>query len=161
MHEALATLCSQAIGANNKKLAGQYVQIVVILYTLFFIPFMLMWAAYMGSALRWLGFDEETVEIGRSYNYILVVDLLIDGLGEAIHGLMDVGGLEKFSTLIGGAEEIIATLTLLFVGIFGSPDLVTVGLIQFGLGVFFLLLNIWIIHRRGKGDVESSGGEFN
>lgn len=150
LHEALATLCSQAIGANNKKLAGEYVQIVVVLYTLFFIPFMLIWAVYMGVALEWLGFDEEIVAIGKTYNYILVFDLLIDGLGEAIHGLLDVGGLEKFSTLIGATEEILAFLILLFVALFGNPDLVTVGLIQFGIGLLFLVLNICIIYWKGK-----------
>lgn len=149
LHESLATLCSQAIGANNKKLAGEYCQIVVILYTLFFLPFMLLWAVYMGPTLEWMGFDPETVEIGKQYNYILVVDLMIDGLGEAVHGLLDVGGFEKFSTLIGATEEIVATLTLLFVALFGQPDLVTVGLIQLFLGVLFLGLNLVVIYWRG------------
>lgn len=157
LHEALATLCSQAIGANNKKLAGQYVQIVVILYTIFFIPFMLIWAAYMDAALRWMGFDEETVSIGRSYNYILIVDLLMDGLGEAVHGLLDVGGHEKFSTVIGASEEVAATMTLLFVALSSKPDLVTVGLIQFGIGMLFLTLNVWIILRKGENLIGGDG----
>lgn len=150
-HSALATLCSQAIGGNNKPLAGTYVQIVTLMYTVFFIPFMIIWALYMDAALRWFGFDEETVQIGKQYCYILVVDLLIDGIGEAIHGLLDVAGLEYFSTLIGASEEVLAFLTLLLVALFGSPGpgLVTVGLIQFGIGMIFLVLNIFIIYWQG------------
>ena len=151
LHEALATLCSQAIGVGNRTLAGKYVQIVTMLYTAFFIPFMFMWAVYIDGALRWFGFDEETVRIGQQYCYILVVDLLFDGLGEAIHGLLDVGGLEQFSTLIGATEEIIAFIVLLLVALYGNPGpgLVTVGLIQFGLGMVFLSLNVFIIYWKG------------
>ena len=151
LHEALATLCSQAIGLGNKELAGAYVQIVTVLYTACFIPFMILWAVYVDSALRWFGFDEETVQIGQQYCYILIVDLLFDGLGEAIHGLLDVCGLEQFSTLIGATEEIIASLVLLLVALYGNPGpgLVTVGLIQFGLGIVFLALNIFVIHWKG------------
>lgn len=151
LHEALATLCSQAIGLGNRELAGAYVQIVTLLYTAFFIPFMILWAVYIDAALRWFGFDEETVRIGQQYCYILIVDLLFDGLGEAIHGLLDVGGLEQFSTLIGATEEICAFLTLLLVALYGNagPGLVTVGLIQFGLGMVFLVLNIFIIYWKG------------
>ncbi|CAB9509340.1 Mate efflux family protein [Seminavis robusta] len=149
LHEALATLCSQAIGARNKELAGSYVQIVVILYTLFFIPFAILWVFYMDAVLRWHGLDEETVRIGTQYTYILVVDLLIDGLGEAIHGLLDVAGFEKYSTLIGATEEILSLVIIFIWALVGNPDLNTVGLIQFGLGVAFLLLNCVIIRWRG------------
>lgn len=146
LHEALASLCSQAIGAGNKKLAGQYCQIVLVLYTLFFIPCMVVWAVYMGPILRWFGFDEETVAIGVQYNYILVVDLLIDGLGETVHGFLDVAGFEKFSTLIGATEEILATIVLLVAAMTTEmKGLVGVGLIQLGLGVVFLAINIMII----------------
>lgn len=150
-HEALATLCSQAIGAGNKELAGTYVQIVTLLYTIFFIPFMIFWALYMDAVLRWFGFDEETVQIGKHYCYILTVDLLFDGVGEAIHGLLDVGGLEQFSTFIGATEEVLAFLTLLLVALYGrpGPGLVTVGLIQFTMGIFFLILNVCVIYWKG------------
>lgn len=150
LHEALASLCSQAIGAGNKKLAGQYCQIVFILYTIFFIPCMIVWAVYMGPILRWFKFGEETVAIGVQYNYILIVDLLIDGLGETVHGFLDVAGFEKFSTLIGATEEILATIILLFAAIFTDmKGLVGVGLIQFALGVIFLTINIMIIFWKG------------
>lgn len=148
-HEALATLCSQAIGARNNWLAGQYVQIVAVLYTAFFIPFMILWAIYMDATLEWLGFDEETVQIGVQYTYIIIVDEVIDGLGEAIHGLLDVCGLENFSTLIGATEEVLAFIVLLLVALYADPDLNTVGLIQLGIGIFFLILNVIIIYLKG------------
>lgn len=149
VHDALGTLCSQAIGVKNKKLAGQYVQIVIILYSIGFAPFMVIWALYMDSAIRWFGFDEVMAQIGKSYTYIVIFDLWLDGVGEAIHELLDVGGLEKYSTLIGGIEEVVAFITVLLVAIFGDPDLNTVGFIQFGMGILFLSINIVIIVRKG------------
>jgi len=148
IHESLASLCSQAIGANNKYLAGQYLQIATILYTIFFIPFMVFWACYMTEALLWMGFDDETARIGHQYTYILIVDLLMDGIGEAIHGLLDVGGFEKWSTLIAGTEEITAFLVILLVSLYGNPTLVTIGLLQFGIGMVFLAVNIAVIHKK-------------
>jgi len=149
--EALATLCSQAIGSGNHTLAGTYVQIVALLEAACFIPFMVMWTLLIDYALRWFGFDEETVTIGTEYCYILIVDLLFEGVGEAIHGLLDVGGHEQNSTAIGASEEVIACLVLFLVAANGNAGhgLVTVGLIQFGFGILFLFINICFIYWKG------------
>lgn len=148
-YEALATLCSQAIGAKKPRLAGKYVQIATLLYMLFYIPFALIWACYLGAAIRWFGFDEETVRIGHQYGYVLLVDLFIDGVGEAIHGLLDVSGFANWSTFIGALEEVIAFLTILVWALLGSPTLLMVGIVQFGMGVVFLSANVIIIWRNG------------
>jgi MatE/TFIIH p62 subunit, N-terminal domain len=149
LHEALATLCSQAIGARNKPLAGSYVQIVVILFTVFFIPFCIFWIVYMGAILRWHEMDEETVRIGVLYTKILIVHKVVDGWEECIHGLLDVSGHEKWSTLVGGTQEVTALVITFIWALVGNPDLNTVGLIQLAMCVICTTFNIVVIHSKG------------
>lgn len=144
-HEALATLCSQAIGAKKPRLAGKYVQIATTLYTMSYIPFAILWALYLDAAIRWFGFDEATVFIGHQYGYVLIVDCLFEGLGEGVHGLLDVAGFENYSTFIGALEELTAFLTILVWALVGSPSLLDIGLVQFGMGILFLSINVTII----------------
>ena len=66
-----------------------------------------------------------------------------------IAGLLDVSGFEKFSTLIGASEEIIAFVSILLAGLFGQPTLITVGLLQFGIGMVFFIANIVVIYWKG------------
>ena len=69
-HEALATLCAQAIGRHNYKLVGQYVQLSMIFYVVCYIPFIFIWWAYIPSILLWFGFDAETAQIGKEYTQV-------------------------------------------------------------------------------------------
>ena len=153
-HEALTTLCSQAIGAKKHRLAGKYVQISTILYVVTYIPFALLWVVVMDDAMRWFGFDEKTIHMGTQYGYFLLFDYLIDGVAEAIHALLDVSGYQTYSTTIGAAEETVAFLVVLVWGLLGAPSifvspLFTVGVIEFGTGILFLSLNCFIIGRNG------------
>ena len=153
-HEALTTLCSQAIGAKRHRLAGKYVQIATVLYVVTYIPFALLWVVVMDDAMRWFGFDEQTIHMGMQYGYLLLFDYLIDGIVEAIHALLDVSGHENFATAIGAAEETVAFLIVLVWGLLGAPSifvspLFTVGVIQFSMGILFTALNCFIIWRNG------------
>lgn len=148
-HEALATLCSQAIGANKHRLAGKYVQLAVIFYTVSYMPFAIMWGYVMGDAVRWFGFDEETVEIAEQYTYILLADYLLEGLSEAVHAIFDVGGMENFGTVISAMEELLAFLVILIWALVGSPTLMTVGFVQLGMGLLFFAITIAIVWWKG------------
>ena len=148
-HEAIYTVGSHAIGAKKPRLAGKYVQIAALLYMITYIPFALIWAFYLGDTILWFEFDEETARIGHQYGYVLLADHFINGVGEAIHALLDVAGLENYSTFIGAIEETIAFLTILVWALVGSPSLLAIGLVQFGMGIVFLGLNVFIIWRRG------------
>lgn len=148
-HEALATLCSQAIGAKKHRLAGKYVQLAVIFYTVSYMPFAVMWAFFMDDAVRWFGFDEETVEIAQQYTYILLADYLLEGLSEAVHAIFDVGGMENFGTVISAVEELLAFLVVLIWALVGSPSLLTVGFVQLGMGLLFFAITIAIVWWKG------------
>jgi len=85
---ALATLCSHAVGGERQKLAGQYVQIATICYALCFVPIFVFWAFFVDDVIRWFGFDEETVAIGQDFAILFLFAEFLRGICDSVHGLL-------------------------------------------------------------------------
>ena len=148
-HESIATLGSQALGRRNNKLVGQYVQLSMVLYVLCYIPFVVLWWIYMPSIMLWLGFDQETADIGQEYTQVYLFLELLDGVDESIHGLLDVIDLESYSTLVGVSQEIVTFLDILLVTMFAKPSLKVVGMIELLVAMIFISINVGTITWRG------------
>ena len=146
---ALTTLCSQASGANQNKLCGQYVQMSLLLYILFSIPFMCIWWVHTENVLLWFEFDEETARIGQDFAKVCVFSGLVEGISETFHGLLDVVGLENYSTVIGIAEDILDFVVVLQAAVFSSPELYHIGLIHVCIGFLILVVNLSVIYWKG------------
>jgi hypothetical protein len=71
--DSLSVLCSQAIGVGEKKLAGEYVQIAVIISQIMYLPQMVFWMFFMKDLILWFGFSDETAEIGYSYAIVTLI----------------------------------------------------------------------------------------
>ena len=156
-YEALATLCSQAIGAGNKTLAGQYVQISMVLFVICFSPFIVFWMIYMEQTLRWFGFDEYTVRVGTDFSRIFVFVELIESISESLHALLDTIGKESYSGIYGTLGEAAATAGVLTVAFSKSSSLERVGLVYLFVAAGELFLNVLIIMWKGWFD-EYLGG---
>ena len=146
---AITTLCSQAVGANQNKLCGQYVQMAMLLYISFSIPCMFLWWTKIEDVVLWFGFDEETAEIGRDYARISIFSHLMMGVSETLHGLLDVIGLENYSTVMGVSEDVLDFVLVLQLAMFSSPQLYHIGMLHLGVGVLFLILNVSVIICKG------------
>lgn len=145
---ALTTLCSQAVGANKNKLCGEYVQMAILLYTLFSIPFMFLWWEKTEDVILWFGFDEEVAEIGREYARVFIFAQLVGGVSETLHSLLDVIELENYSTVMGVSEDILDFVLVLNAAVFAAPQLYHIGMIHLGVGVLFLTINIFVIWQK-------------
>ncbi len=99
--DAIATLCSHAIGADNYKIAGSYAQISTVLYVVISIPLLGFWWLCIGRSLQCLGLDEITVEIGTNYTKIVIFHYLIEGMYDALYVLLDINGYELYTTYSG------------------------------------------------------------
>ena len=148
-HESIATLCSQALGRHNHKLVGQYVQLSMLLYVICYIPFIILWWIYMPAIMLWLGFDQDTADIGQEYSRVYLFLELLDGVDESIHGLLDVIDLESYSTLIGVSHEFVTFLDILLVTLFAKPSLLVVGYIELFVSIIFIAINVGTIMWRG------------
>lgn len=49
--DALGTLCPHAIGIENYNLAGEYIQIAMVMYIIFSLPISVLWCFFMDDAI--------------------------------------------------------------------------------------------------------------
>jgi MatE len=152
--DACVSLCSQAIGAGNKRLAGQYIQIATILYILCYIPIFILWMFMIGPLFSWLGFDGAddglTREIGEQFTILYLFFTFIKGVNTSSHALLDVIGKENYSTAFVSGEQIAATLATLVAALQpGVSDLNLVGLLLIAVQAAALILNSVLIAYNG------------
>lgn len=109
--DSLNTVCSHAIGAENYKLAGQYVQIAMTVYCVLGIPVMGVWWFIMEDCLRLFGLNEEVVAIGAQYSKIVIFHYMFSGLFDSYTALLDISGYAVpatvFDVITGGAEAVV------------------------------------------------------
>ena len=156
-HESLTTLCSQAIGARNKKLAGQYLQISMVLYVICFTPFIAFWMIYMDETLRWFGFDEYTVQVGTDFARIYVFVALIEAVDESLYSLLDTIGKESYSGMFATLTEAAATAGVIAVAFNPNATLERVGLVFLFVAAGGVFFNVLIIMWKGWFDAYLGG----
>ena len=161
--QALATLCSHAVGSERKQLAGQYVQIATICYAICFVPIFVCWSIFAGDTIRWLGFDDETVTIGHDYALLYLFAKFLRGISNSVHGLLDTIELESYSTAFISIQVLLGTAAMLMVGLFtDTTTLQLIGVVLIAENAIGLVLNIVIIVMKGWFDHYLDGlvGEF-
>ena len=148
-HESLTTLCSQAIGAGNKKLAGQYLQIAMVLYVICYTPLIVFWMVYMEDVLRWFKFEEETVTVGVEFGRVYLFVELVEAVAEALHALLDIIEKEFYSAVTKISIQVLATLGVLVVSLGPTPSLERVGLAYLLASAGGMFINVLIIMWKG------------
>lgn len=145
-----ATLCSHAIGVGNYKLAGQYVQVSMILYTLFTIPNIALWTFLVDDVILLFGFNESTAQLGQDYARVLVFQEWLVGMNFAYLGLLNVIGYEGFATVVGVVEGILmvgATVPLVLLR--PETTLQELGLVHLAVSVVCFLFTVWFTLCKG------------
>lgn len=98
---ACTTLCAQAVGAGNNKLAGSYIQMSILLYFLFNIPVVLFWWNYMYDAILYLEWgDEDTAQLAQDFTRVYIWSLLLSGVSGAVWQLLEVTNHALAGTII-------------------------------------------------------------
>lgn len=137
-----ASLCSQAVGCKNHKLAGEYVQISCILYSLCMIPNMLVWWFLTFDVVKLFRFDDSTASIAQIYARYHLFMQLIEGYDEAYSSLLEVTGHERWSTFMGILGEIVTTCVMVAFMLTQKITLTDVGTIELAMTVLFFGLNL-------------------
>ncbi len=152
--EACASLCSHAVGAGNKRLAGQYIQIATILFVLAYIPVFLMWMYLIGPLFTWLGFGGTdggpTRAIGEQFTMLYLFARFIMGIHHSSHALLDVIGKENYSTAFISLQEVALTIAYLVAALRpDTSDLNLIGLLHIAVAAAMLIINSAIIAYNG------------
>ena len=95
--DAGLTVISHAIGTGNNFLAGQYVQIMFILYTILSIPFMFMWWYVTYDLMIWLGFSIHLANLAQQYANIAIFIDIGEGWMLVFQSLLEVTEHENAS----------------------------------------------------------------
>ena len=154
--EALGVLGPQGLGAGNKKLVGQYLQLSTIFYTLGGIPIVFLWKYKAESAVLWFGFDAETARIAAKYAVPYNILQIIIGFDDILQEFLNFNDHEYYSLITSTFAYMIECLTIMFVvGYLEIVDLEFVGYAQVVMFTFFVVLNYSVvIHYMGWLDGE-------
>jgi hypothetical protein len=152
--DACSSLCSHAVGVGNKRLAGQYIQIATVLFTLLYIPIFVLWIYMIGPLFAWLGFDGSddgpTRIIGEQFTMLYLFARFIMGVHHSSHALLDVIGKENYSTMFVSLQEVALTIVYLIAALQpGASDLNLVGMLHIAVAAAALIINSAIIAYHG------------
>lgn len=146
--DALNTVCSHAIGCENYKLAGQYVQIAMIIYIACAVPLFGMWWFIMDMCLRLFGVNEYVVSIGSDYTKVVIFHYLLEGIYGTFRSLLDVSGYAAHATIIDILFEITELVVIwVFLATADWMNLFWVGLMQAlvsSLCMILFLMYAWL-----------------
>ena len=146
---SLYTLCSQAVGAQEDYLAGQYVQIAVVFYQVTFIPMGVIGWFVLEDIVRLFGFDQEVADLAVSYATIEFVGYLFMVYTEGIGYLLEVTGYEKFSAGFDVINAVIGFVSLFIMAKYGEPSLRDIALLGLAIDILFSILVVAVtVNRR-------------
>jgi Na+-driven multidrug efflux pump len=148
---ALRVLSSQAIGAGNCTLAGQYAQISLFFYVLTYVPLLVFWMCFIHDVILWFGFDEETARIGQDFAPLFMTAALFSGMDNCVSSLLDVIGKEMYNASSIVIQRVVGTV-LTFVVVVQSPeiaDLRGVGLVMAATAALGWIVNAAIVVCKG------------
>jgi hypothetical protein len=140
---AIGCLCPQAYGADNNRLAGQYVQIGALLFMFCMIPTSVVGVIFTEDIMRLLGFEKPARIIAREYAPYFMATEIVDGMGECYDELLTVINHEQFVTLVNIGEDALRfSVVLAAVLTSDGVTLRDVGIIHLIITSFFALSSI-------------------
>ena len=128
--EAVTTLSSMAYGAENYKLAGQYVQAGGVLYVLCEIPLVFVWRVAIGKIILLMGFDQLVAALAEDYVLVQVALYMMTGMNESLHAFLQVIEREKFANFIYVVSTIVRVGLVALFAFKLEASLVALGLVM-------------------------------
>lgn len=144
-------LCSQAVGCSNNFLAGQYIQLSLMLYFILQVPLLIVLYFYAYDMILVLGWGDEQVALyAQHYVRIYVWSNIFDTIQEAAGNLLETTGHEIYATVMGIAHDATVVLIIVFlITIDISLSIEIIAWICVANSIFFLLLSTGIAAKKG------------
>lgn len=145
IYESVGVLCSQAYGAENDFLVGQYAQIGSILYLLCIIPTIIISLLLVEDIVRLFGFDETVVTIAKEYSPYFLLELAVDGVSSCYHEMLTITGHERYCVFVGILQSALSVGILFALGASYDEDdfsLKEFGIVGLVISIFFMCMSI-------------------
>jgi Na+-driven multidrug efflux pump len=148
---ACTTLCAHAVGAGNCFLAGQYIQLAIIMYLLFNIPVVYFWWNYMYDIILYLEWgDKATAALAQEFIRVYIWSYLLGGISSSVWQLLEVADHTIAGTLMSIAWGVTNVVIIGYLVLATSgATLNQVGYAYIGTAIFFIGLTLLIAHCRG------------
>jgi hypothetical protein len=128
---------------DSTYLAGQYVQLAVLLQLVLGIPLLIVWAFVMEDAVEWLVQSSEIATIAGGYTRIIVFNYLALAVSRTYTVIFHICGHEHFESFIDfGASALTMVAVACVVGLVDEVDLNAVAYAQLMIGVTASLAKI-------------------
>jgi Na+-driven multidrug efflux pump len=143
---ACTTLCAHAVGAGNYFLAGQYIQLAIIMYLLFNVPVVYFWWNYMYDIILYLEWgDDATAAMAQEFIRVYIWSYLLGGISSSVWQLLEVADHTIAGTLMSIAWGVTNVLVIGYLVIATSGATLTqVGYAYIGTSIFFIGLTLLI-----------------
>ena len=148
--DALCTLSSHAVGAENYHLAGQYIQLSQIIFLAIGIPFVVLWGIFTYDVMTLLDMSSSVAEMGQQWATIAVLASVANGLNESLFQFSSVIDSDNYTNIIAvmmsAAQTAYIALTLFYDE---NASLVDVGWVRLNIVLAFIVVNFTLIAWRG------------
>ena len=141
--ETVNSLGSQAQGAENYELVGQYLQAAVLVYVTCQVPVSLIWGVSMHSIIFAFGFSEETAKIASHYIWAYMANATVFGVFQAFIDFLGLIDRETLGMVFSCSCDLskIALVTILLRSN-DYPTLAKVGCAVLGNTCLWLLVSV-------------------
>jgi multidrug resistance protein, MATE family len=147
---ACTTLCSQACGSGNTLMAGQYIQLSVLLYCLGSIPFTVIWWLFMYDIILYLEWgDHQIAMYSQEFVRVYVWSTLLKGFSSAIWELLEVSGHSYEGAAINimwGSSDVIGIALLVYLR---STSVADIGYLYIATSIFYIALTLCMATCKG------------
>jgi len=144
--DALSSFVQQAIYSGNSNsafLAGQYVQLAVILQLLLGAPLLAVWVLYMENVVDWLVESTTIAKIAGDYTSVIVFNYLVQAIGRTSTVVFHICGHEHFESVIDFCSQMFSMITVAcIVTLKDGADLTVVAYVQLFIGIATTLIKL-------------------
>lgn len=136
--DAESTLILNALCSGPESgiyLAGQYVQLALVLQFVMTIPVFVIWVFYIGDVVNWLVSSSIIATLAMHYTRVIIYRFLVQIISRTFAVVLHESGNENFDSTVGVCENIITMVTIAcVVSRVEGVSLDTVGWIQVLIG---------------------------
>ncbi|KAL7568012.1 hypothetical protein ACA910_004596 [Epithemia clementina (nom. ined.)] len=146
---SLFTLVSQAVGGEKYYLAGQYVQIAVVFYQALLLPLGVIGWFVLEDIVLLFGFSQQVADISMAYAQVEFVSYLFKIYKYGLEYILEVIEQEVFTAIFAIIESVISFLAIYCLAKYNEPSLRDVALLGLALDVFFTIVFVVCVAKKG------------
>ena len=148
---ATTALAAQSVGAGNTFLAGQYIQIAIVIYLLLNIPGVWFWWNYMYDIILYLEWgDEETATLAQDFIYIYIWSYIFGALSSGVWQLLEVADHAQTGAIISFLWSLVNVAVVWVVVTRKQPaTLADIGWAYVATSIFFIGFTFVLAEARG------------